>query len=317
MRAALLVALLALPAGAQKIRLEGPASGGGGGIPDPSRNDVAVSYTATGPNGLTTSPQSSPAALGACAALAGAYVSAIPVGESAPRPYFCDGVAWRRTYTDADGTLPNADVNVPGYAFIAQAPSDAYAFRITNNGARLDLGGGSNDYLWSDGSQIISESSVRLQSGQSLTANIIGSTSGGLIQLFPGSWVVYQSVGGLPTCDASANGGLIRLSGDSRLYYCDGATALRLSRSLAPAAVVIDPGNMLPGTCTTLTGAVTGATTADVSVSVSPGAALTSGLLLGNTRVSAANTVSFDLCNVTTATSIDQPSTTFNLTVFR
>lgn len=303
MRAVLLVALLALPASAQRIRLElaGSGSSGGGG----SGGTVQ------------TTPAANPGALSACAALAGAYGSATPVGESAPRPYFCDGVAWTRIYTAADGTLPNADTVVPGYSFVSQAPSGAYGYRALNNGVLTDFGAGSNDYMYSDGSQLYSAASLQLLSGQALTTNIIGSTSGGILSLFPGSWVVYQGVGGLPTCDASSNGGLIRLAGDSRLYYCDGTVALRLSRSLAPAAVVIDPANMLPGACTTLTGTVTGAATADVSVSVSPGAALTSGLLLGNARVSAANTVSFDLCNVTTGTSIDQPSTTFNLTVFR
>ncbi len=302
MRAVLLVALLALPASAQRIRLTlpgGGSSGGGGGT-------VAQ-----------TTPAANPGALSACAALAGAYGSATPVGESAPRPYFCDGVAWSRIYTAADGTLPNADTVVPGYTFVAQAPSGAYGYRALNNGVLTDFGAGASDYFYSDGSQVYSAGSIQIASGQAITTNIIGTTSGGILSLFPGSWVVYQGVGGLPTCDASSNGGVIRLATDSRLYYCDGTMALRLSRSLPTVSDTQDLPNLLPGDCSVRTVTVPGAAITDYVVNVSPSSSLTPGLLLGNARVSAANTATFDVCNVMTTAAIDQPPTTFNVTVSR
>ena len=317
MRALLLLALLALPANAQRIRLEGPSTSGGGGIPDPSRNDVAVSYRATGPNGLQTTPQASPSALGDCATLNGAYVSAIPPGETDSRPYYCNGIDWSRIWTAADGTVANADVIVPGYSFVAQAPADSYAFRVSNNFARVDFGAGSADYFYSDGSQVYSVGSMQIGANQSLTVDIIGSTSGGLLQLFPGSWVIYQGVGSVAGCAGGLfAGGVIRLAGDQRLYYCDGTLALRLTRSLVASATV-DPATILPSTCATQTMTVTGVATTDVGAVVTPGAALSTGLILVNERVSASDTVSFDLCNYTTLSSVDQPSTTFTASVNR
>lgn len=95
----LLVALW-LPGHALAQSFGGVFPGGQGGAsaatPDPARADTAASYTATGPDGVKTTPQPAPAALGTCAALAGAYASAIPAGETGARPFFCDGVTWLR-----------------------------------------------------------------------------------------------------------------------------------------------------------------------------------------------------------------------------
>lgn len=292
----LLTLLVVVPTLAFAQFLPPGSSTGGGGTPDPGRADVAASYNATGPNGLRLTPQTSLGALGACASLSGAFAV---VSGTPSLPYYCDGSQWVRVWNANDGTVANGDVHVPGYSFVAQAPSGEYAFRILNNGARADFGGGSNDHFWSDGSQIISEGSIKIQPGQSLTANIIGSSSGGIIQVYPGSWVVYQGVGALATCDATSAGGLIRLTSDGRPYWCDGAGAYRVMRAIPISATLSIP-TMTGGGEATVTTTVTGAAVGEhVTINMTCSLAQVG---IRRVRVSSADTVSIVVFNGDPAT---------------
>ena len=219
-------------------------------------------------------------------------------------------------YITEQGVLPTADTHVPGYSFNSQAQDGEYAFRVVHKGARIDFGPGSNDYCWSNGALIQCMSSLTLAAGQSFTADVIGSVSGGIIYMFPGSWMVLQGVGSLAACNASSAGGLIRLSGDGRIYECDGTSALRLLRSLPPTGEVIDPVSIPGSSCILESITVDGALLSDVSVIVTTSTPVADGLMLTNARVSALNTVSFSLCNIT-SNPVDQTSTTFTATVLR
>lgn len=316
MRLTALLVLVPALAMAQFLPPGGGAGGGGGGggTPDPSRNDVAVSYSATGPNGVKTAPQATPGALGACAALAGAYAFATPVGESAPSPYVCDGITWRRVWTEAEGTLPNADVVVPAYTFVSQAPSGSYAFAVGNDGARVDFGTGGSDYIYSNGTQLFSAASLQIAPGQSVTTNILAPAAGGILGLYPTSWAVLGGTSVLATCDAGAAGGLQHLTTDHRPYWCDGTQVMRVLRGLVNSAAV-DPPSLLAGECSVQTVTVTGAATGAGAI-VNPGAALATGMVLEGVYVSATNTVSLNLCNRSAGT-VDQPSVTLTATVLQ
>jgi len=316
-----LVVLLASGAEAQRIRLSGPttSSGGGGGTLDPARADTAASYTATGPNGVRTTPQASPAALGACAALAGAWGAATPVGEFAPTGYFCNGVRWARVWTDEDGVTAHPNRALPAAGFVAQAPSGAYGFKA-NNRPVWDFGDGIDDEVVSEGSQLLFRGSVKIRAGQSFSVDQISPS--GLtndLVLFPlvssARWVRLWPLGDTACVSGSSGGIQTRSSDGNRLWQCDGTNAYRVSR-VVTAAVVYDFPSIPNGSCTTADVTVPGAATGD-TVSVNADFALPAPVGIGNARTTATDTVTLRLCNHDPTNSQDPASGTFRFRIER
>lgn len=309
MKLAALLALVALPAAAQVFPWGGGNEGGGGGPPDPTRDDVAASYTATGPNGVRTVPQVNPAALGTCAALAGAWAATTPDYETQVTGYFCNGTRWARVWTDEDGVTVSPDRTVAGRTFVSQALSGDYAFKA-NNRPIWDLGDGVADELVSLGSRIRS-GSWEVASGQSLTTDVLAPTTAGtdLIVSLQARLFVLQP-GLASACTAGRAGGLQSRSADgNRLWHCDGANAYRVSRVLV-VPVVFDAPSVPNGACITPAVTVTGAALGD-SISVNADFALPMSVSIGNVRTTAANTVSLRLCNSSLSSSQDPDSGTY------
>lgn len=146
--------------------------------------------------------------------------------------------------------------------FVSNAGSGSNGFAFTTDGARLDLGTGADDYLYSDGTRIHTSNGIIAQTGGfwvsgSTTAGIIGSGANLLAQ-FPaaGSWIIEDSSSGddqlrvntsevravtgylafdkngagAPTaadCDADAERGRFYIdTSNNRLYICNGGTRL-------------------------------------------------------------------------------------------
>lgn len=270
-----------------------PTGGGSSGTValDPTRNDTAASYTATGANGVRTAAQASPGALGMCSALAGAYSAATPTNETGIRPYFCDGVAWRRVFTSADGVLPNADVYVPGYSFNAQAPAGDYAFRA-NNRARWDFGDGVNDECVSIGARVVCGSFVF---GDVRTDTIANNTTNQHVLVDPTQYLRISPRGGTG-CSSGTAGGLQTNSADgNRPWWCDGTNRFRISRVLT-VPITFDFPSVPNGSCTTASITVTGAALND-TISVNADFTLPASVGIGNVRSTATDTVSLRLCN--------------------
>lgn len=287
MRLALLAMLAALPASAQRIWLSAP--------PPPAPGITSV------------------AALGTCDATeAGTVVWLSPSNELRD----CDGSTWRTVYTSREGVLPNASTDVPGASFIAQA-STGYAFRSTNN-VPWDFGNGANDEIVSTGSALRTAGSFIVSGGQSLTTDILANTTAntGISVSVPGARYFRLIPNTAATCTSGASGGLQSNSADgNRLYLCNGTVTLPLARMLTGSATV-DPPSVDHHTCTTLSLTITGALTSDYPL-VRAAAALSSGLILTNPRVSDADTVTAELCNTTAGSAVDQPSVTFNVALVR
>lgn len=316
MRAAFLaVLLLSSVAHAQKIRLMGGSGAAGGGTLDPARNDVAASYTATGPNGVKTASQASPAALSACAALSGAYASAIPVTETQASPYYCGGVTWRRIWTDEEGVTASPDRSLAAYTFVAQAMAGAYAFKA-NNRAIFDFGDGVNDECVSLGSSIQC-GSLKVAGGQSFMADIVAPSSANTNVTFinAGRFWLFSPTGNA-TCGAGQAGGLQGASADgNRPRWCDGTAAYRISR-LLEVPVTFDFPSIANGSCSTSSVTVTGAAVND-TVTVNADFALPADVMVGNARSTAANTVELKLCNVNLTTSQDPASGSYRFRIER
>lgn len=307
MKRLVLLSLLSLssPVAAQVFPWGGVSGGGGGGPPDPSRDDVAASYTATGANGVRTVPQVDVAALGTCSALAGAWAATTPEWETQVTGYFCNGTRWARVWTDEDGVTVSPDRTVAGRTFVSQAASGDYAFKA-NNRPVWDLGDGINDELVSLGSRIRSYS-WEVASGGSLTTDILGPTTANadLIVSLQARWL-RLSPGGAPACDSTRAGGLQSRSTDgNRPWHCDGTNAYRIARIIPISATITIP-TMAGGDETALSTTVTGAQVGD-HVTVNMGCDLAQ-ISVRRFRVSAANTVSIIVANEDPATPLPVPT---------
>jgi len=109
-----LAATLSLPADAEKIRLCQPSTGGGGGTPSPTRDDVANSYTAT----TSTGPALQTQAL-ECA-----------VNANPDAPGYCFGVTAGGELSIGTATTP-VDVQVPGLLTAATGLNSGAALAFT------------------------------------------------------------------------------------------------------------------------------------------------------------------------------------------
>lgn len=312
------VALVLMPGLASAQAFGGTFPGGGGGgaaALSPSREDTAASYTATGPNGVKTAAQASPASLGTCAALAGAYASATPTGESGTRPYFCDGIAWRRVYTSADGALPNADTHVPGRTFISQAPSGLYGFVATNN-SKWDLGAGPTDEIWSDGT-FINGASWRLGSVNVVTLANRDTGANLSVSLARNLRLLPNADAPSAHCGTNDSGGIkVHSTDGNRLYYCDGTRHMPVAR-LAAASASLDLPEVAAGGRSSAQ-VVTGVAGAAVNERARCEAATDLGgeLFVSQTWVSAANEVSFYVRNAG-AVPLDPAAVSFNCWVVK
>jgi len=304
----LLLSLLSLssPALGQVFPWSGGGSGGGGGPPDPARNDVAASYTATGPNGVRTVPQVNPAALGVCSALAGAWAATTPDYESQVTGYFCNGTRWTRVWTDEDGVTVSPDRAVAARTFVSQAATGDYAFRA-NNRPLWDLGDGVADEFVSLGSRIQANATLQLAVGQAVYTDILSPSSGtaDLLVSLQQRWFVLQP-GLAPTCTAGRAGGFQSRGTDgNRPWHCDGTAAYRIARVIPISATLSIP-TMTGGAETTLTTTVTGAAVGD-HVSVNMGCDLAQ-ISVRRYRVSAANTVAIVVGNEDPTTPLPTPT---------
>lgn len=316
MRVAALIAFLALPASAQVFPWSGGGSGGGGGTPDPTRNDTAASYTATGANGVRTVPQVNPAALGVCSALAGAWAATTPDYETQVTGYFCNGTRWARVWTDEDGVTVSPDRAVAGRTFVSQAASGDYAFRA-NNRPLWDLGDGVADEFVSLGSRIQANATLQLAVGQAVYTDILSpsSASADLLVSLQQRWFVLQP-GLAPTCTAGRAGGFQSRGTDgNRPWHCDGTAAYRISRVLV-VPVTFDAPSVPNGTCITPSVTVTGAALND-TITVNADFALPATVSIGNVRATATDTVALRLCNVSPTTSEDPASGVYRFRIER
>lgn len=275
MRAVLLALVLAAgSASAQRIRLSGPVAGGGSAGPSAR---------------LQTIPAASPAALGSCAALSGAYASATPVTETQTSPFYCGGVTWRRIWTDEEGVTASPDKSLAAYTFVSQAMAGAYAFKA-NNRAIFDFGDGINDECVSLGSSIQC-GSMKVAGGQSFMADIIApsTTTGNVTFINAGRFWLFSPTGNA-TCSAGTAGGLQGASADgNRPRWCDGTAAYRIKRVI-PATLSLTIPSLSPQSESTLTGTVTGAAVGEhVTANMACDIPM---VTIRRIRVSAANTVS-------------------------
>lgn len=307
-------ALLLLPGHARAQAFGGVFPGGGSGgsssaTPDPTRADTAASYTATGPNGVRVVPQVDLGALGACAALAGAYASAHVEGEDDPSPTFCDGIDWTRVWTERDGSLLTAMTvaNLEGARL--SADSSTYALRVTNNG-KVDFGTSTNDECQSSGGRVVCKSWTFTD----IVVDNFGNNGAQPISFFSIYGIRLFPYGTLETCSAGRSGSLAALSTDNRLHYCDGTTWIRVGNS-SEVPVTHDFPNVPAASCVDSAVGVTGAA-AGRSIQASADFDLPAGVGIGNVRGTGADAVSLRLCNVS---AVDQnPSSgSFRFVIFR
>lgn len=311
-------ALLLMPGAARAQSGIGGVFGGSSpptsSTPDPARADTAASYTATGA-GVRTVPAATPGALGACAALAGLHSAATPTGELAPSPYFCNGVAWRRVWTDADGVVANADTIVPVYTAVSNAPDGAIAFQANNKG-RWKIGPGVNSEIVDLGTAI-GMSSVVISSGQSLRADTIANTTAAASINVSTARYLRLIQSSLPTCGTNDSGGLVSASSDgNRLYQCDGTAVYRVSRVAGPGAVTVDVADIAASDCVITSVTVTGAALND-TIWANADFALPTHVFIANVRTTAANTVALKLCNLSTTTAENPDSGSFRFRIER
>lgn len=303
MRVAALLALVALPASAQVFPWGGGS--GGGGTPDPGRNDTASSYTATGPNGVRTVPQVDVAALGTCSALAGAWAATTPDYETQVTGYFCNGTRWARVWTDEDGVTASPDRALPARTFVSQALSGDYAFKA-NNRPIWDLGDGISDELVSTGNRIRSMASFELNSGQALYLDVMSNTTlNGDIQVSTTRYFRMIPAANAPCSSGNSGGIQARASDGNRLYQCDGTASYRLARVI-PISATLSVPTMAGGAEATLTTTVTGAAVGD-HVTVNMGCDLEQ-ISVRRYRVSAANTVAIVVGNEDPTTPMPDPT---------
>jgi hypothetical protein len=303
MRVAVLLALLALPAGAQVFPWGGGASGSG--TPDPERDDVAASYQATGPNGFQAFPQ---AALGVCAALAGAY-AAVEDGVGEALPYFCDGTDWAILWREVDGLVASSNTSGSWYALTVAAPTESKGITLSN-GSELDFGAGANDWCKAQ-SGSVSCGSLRTAD---ITLDDIGNRNANPVEFFSQYGTRLFPYASLPTC-ASLPGNLATLESDGRTYQCDGAAFHLVSRVLV-VPVTYDFPSVANSACVESSVTVTGAAAND-TISVNADFALPTDVSIGNARATGANTVALRLCNSNASTPQDPASGSYRFRIER
>lgn len=245
--------------------------------------------------------------LGTCAAPnAGAVVWL----TSASELWDCDGTTWRRVFTSRDGVLPNADVAVPAYQFVAQAAEGEYAFKA-NNRAKWDFGDGVSDECVSTGGKVSCSS---WSFADASTDVIATKTSNVNLQASLQRYFRFIPISAL-TCGTNDSGGLQASSTDgNRPRWCDGTTAYRMSR-VVEVAVTADVAEIAASSCLATSVTVTGAAAAD-TIWANADFALPLGVLVGNVRSTAANSVELTLCNVT-AGSLDPASGSYRFRIER
>lgn len=106
--------------------------------------------------------------------------------------------------------LTQWSVNVNGTIaplFESTAASGSNGFALTTNGARLDLGTGANDYLYSDGTQVIAQGSVIVSGNLHVRANILNDVGGvNPVEVNDADGFRLSSTAALPTCSVSLEG---------------------------------------------------------------------------------------------------------------
>lgn len=302
MKAALLLALVALPAGAQVFPWGGSS---GSATLNPDRDDTAASYMATGPNGFQAIPQAS---LGTCAALAGAY-AAIDEGGGAASPYFCDGTDWALIWREVDGVVANTASTGPWYAVTISAPDSAKGITMSN-GSEIDFGPNANDFCKAQ-SGSVSCGSLRTAD---ITLDDIGNRNANPVEFFSQYGTRLFPYASLPTC-TSLPGNLASLQSDGQLYACDGTAFHRVSRVLV-VPVTYDFPSVTNGACVESSVTVTGAVAND-TVSVNADFALPTDVSIGNVRATGADTVTLRLCNSNPTTSQDPASGSYRFRLER
>lgn len=285
MRALLLVVVLA--AGAAQAQL-----GGGFGGSTPSTGGTGVTVVAS---------------LGTCAS---PNVGALQWLSPSSALYVCDGSTWRQAWTSREGTVGNADVYLPAYSVVLQAAAGDYAIRV-NNRAKVDFGDGPTDECVSTGGKVSCNSWTF---GDVSTDVLANKTTNGNITI---SLARYFRI--LPTgnqsCSASDSGGLKAASADgNRPVWCDGTAVYRMSR-VVESAVTVDVASIAAQSCLTTSVTVTGAAAGD-TLWANADFALPLGVLVGNVRTTAANTVELTLCNVT-AGALDPASGSYRFRIER
>jgi hypothetical protein len=238
----------------------------------------------------------------------------------------------------------NSSLNASSFDFFsAQAlyalgTEGADAIRIITNGGRLHLGQGTNDYLYSDGTNIFTPSVFRALRLESSAAN--GSdglkfiTNGARLHLGTGTTDYLYSNGAniIAPGDFIVNGS-IRL--DSRVgidnYFTndyvgspvlmtdDDGLSLNGSTPITHhylGTATLDFGSIAASSASTLTATISGALSGDW-VGVTADCALTSTTFVSKARVTATDTVSITLYNGNPGGADDPPSCSFIINVER
>lgn len=202
--------------------------------------------------------------------------------------------------------IVDADSDISPHAIISQAAAGEYAFRALHDGVYWDIGASTNDRIYASNGTIIANS---WRFGD-ITVETIGSVQGYVTIFsptpFPG--------GSLTACSSGRKGALQTLSGDGRIYQCDGTANNRMANNLS-ASASLDFGTILTGASGTSTMTVTGAASGDAVV-CNPTAALSSGVSVAYSYVSASNTVTVTE-NFIGAVSIDPAAVNFICMVTR
>lgn len=131
---------------------------------------------------------------------------------------------------------------------------------------------------------------------------------------YPGKWFGTYPQNDVSGCVADAEGGFRAYSADHTLRYCNGTAALTVATTLS-ASAALDFGTILTGASGTATMTVTGAVSGD-SVHCNPTVALSSGVSVAYSYVSAADTVTVTE-NFIGAVSIDPASANFKCSIVR
>lgn len=205
-----------------------------------------------------------------------------------------------------DSQKVNADSDISPHAVIVQAASGQTGMAALHDGVYWDFGASTNDRVYASNGTVIANS---WRFGD-ITVETIGSVQGYITMFsptpFPG--------GSLTACGSGRKGALQTLSGDGRTYQCDGTANNRMANNLS-ASASLDFGTILTGASGTAAMTVTGAVSGDAVV-CNPTAALSSGVSVAYSYVSASNTVTVTE-NFIGAVSIDPAAVNFICMVTR
>lgn len=215
-------------------------------------------------------------------------------------------------YIEQHGTLPNADVDVPAHAFVAQNAVNGTAFRALNNGC-IDLGSGAQDHICASGNEFTVGATTHLPTTFMTQPACPANTT---CRWYSDRWFGYFPIANVPTCDAATAGGVMVHSAANSVKYCDGSTVWNVGLELNNGAVLDFPSiseNQQEELTLTVTGAEVGK-----AVHCNPVNDLELGLVIAYVRVSAGNTVKVVLRNTFVGSgSIDPASNTYVCKVWR